>query len=249
MGVGTGLMKILLFLFNVVFFILGIALLVIGAISRGVTEEWKELQGSAHIITTASTILIVAGSIVTFIAFMGCCGAKKESECLLFTYAVCLVVVFTIELGAGIYAYTKTDYMKNNVAKTIEDAVRDKYGTKDHKSITEAVDWFQDYAECCGGEKPSDWNSSKWNEMNKTKEAVPESCCVDQRKGCNMGEMKTLMTSGKIYTEGCVSKGKDLVDKALKLIGGMAVAMCPLQMVGIPLSFFLFFELSAKWHW
>lgn len=53
----------------------------------------------------SAAILIVTGSIVSIISFLGTFGAYKEVKCMLLTYFVILVILFIVMITAGILGY------------------------------------------------------------------------------------------------------------------------------------------------
>ena len=50
----------------------------------------------------AAIFLICVGVIVFIIAFLGCCGAIKEHYCMVTTFAVFMVIIFILEIVAGV---------------------------------------------------------------------------------------------------------------------------------------------------
>jgi len=58
-----------------------------------------------NLYVASAAILIVTGSIVAIISFLGTFGAYKEIRCMLLTYFVILVVLFIVMVTAGILGY------------------------------------------------------------------------------------------------------------------------------------------------
>ncbi|KAL9707367.1 hypothetical protein quinque_010885 [Culex quinquefasciatus] len=56
---------------------------------------------------TAPIVLIVIGSVIFVVACFGCCGAAKESPCMIITFSVFLGLVFLAEIGIGVAGYYK----------------------------------------------------------------------------------------------------------------------------------------------
>lgn len=59
-------------------------------------------------------MLITLGFIVVFIAFLGCCGAIRESVCMTMCYAVFLLILLIIQLTVVVLLWTNKD--KFNIA-------------------------------------------------------------------------------------------------------------------------------------
>lgn len=54
---------------------------------------------------------MVVGGVVFVIAFLGCCGAVRESSCMVLTFSICLILIFLFEIGIGIAGYSKHDHL------------------------------------------------------------------------------------------------------------------------------------------
>lgn len=236
MGLGCGMncCRLLLFVFNFVFWLLGMVVLGIGIWSRiEGNEPWDSfIKGNPQL--TAANMMIAAGVIVTLIGFLGCCGAIKKSQCMLISYAVLIFLIFALELAAGIYAYTKRDVIKAEMEKGFNDAIKLSYGgpLEADKVLTTAVDEFQKQFNCCGSKAPDDWKQSKWYKDQKTKlHSVPESCCKTPEKDCNKDP-----NTGKIFTEGCVPQVEKTIKSTLShmaKITAVAIAIAIIQLLGI----------------
>lgn len=104
---------------------------------------------------TLSYLLIAFGAVVVIIAFLGYCGAMRESQVLLAACFVCLFIIFGVLVGVGIWAYIEKDDVDIDqerlypvVKSMVDDAV--KQYSKDAAS-KDFMDTLQDKFECCGG--------------------------------------------------------------------------------------------------
>ena len=61
-------------------------------------------------------------------------------------YAILLILIFILEIAAGIYAYTKKDTVLDKFKTEIKEAVKNSYGesSKSDVALKEGVDWFQE---------------------------------------------------------------------------------------------------------
>merc|ERR1712183_385771 len=133
--------------------------------SRSSVSNWQQLVNDS-LVPNAANILIAAGVLVALIGFLGCCGAVKKNRCLLLSFAISIILIFLLQLAGGIYAYTKSDVLQEDFKNGLSN-LSDLYGQKDttaNEKFTEAIDWFQQNAECCGIENPQSWQDakSKW---------------------------------------------------------------------------------------
>uniref|UniRef100_A0A8C5U654 Tetraspanin 2 n=1 Tax=Malurus cyaneus samueli TaxID=2593467 RepID=A0A8C5U654_9PASS len=93
-------------------------------------------------------VLVGAGAIMSAVGFFGCCGAARESQCLIGAFFACLLVIFAAEVTAGVFAFigkdvaireaqkiyddAYEDYMKNPVGKNCLDEIRNVIDTNLH---------------------------------------------------------------------------------------------------------------------
>lgn len=110
---GMVLIKYLLFFFNFIFWLSGLALIVVGAIIKAKYGDFVEI--SSRSLTTGPVFLIIIGVIVAIVGFLGCCGAYKENYCMVTTFAILLAIIFILEIAAGAVAYAYKDKVSSSV--------------------------------------------------------------------------------------------------------------------------------------
>jgi hypothetical protein len=92
-------MKYALFLFNLAFLIVGLALLVTGIF---VLIKAKDFQDVFETPDGVSILIIIIGICVSVVSFFGCCGAVNEGKCMLYTYALVVIIAMILEIIAAI---------------------------------------------------------------------------------------------------------------------------------------------------
>jgi len=225
--------RMLLFVFNFLFWALGIALLVVGIMSRSSVSNWQQLVNDS-LVPNAANILIAAGVLVALIGFLGCCGALKKNRCMLLSFAISIILIFILQLGGGIYAYTKSGKLQKDFKAGVDSAVNNTYGRPEeaNKEITKAIDWIQQNVKCCGTMTPASWaetGKESWWYVKVGKKAgvsYPESCCRKEAAGCNK-EMKN------IWPKGCIPEGEKFVKNQIFKVGGVLIGIGVIQLLGI----------------
>ncbi len=121
---------------------------------------------------------------MVLLAFCGCCGALKESNCLLVSFFCCMLIVITAEIAAGVWTYQNSDKLEDFVKTNFKHTLSKEYSVVQPR--TEIVDHIQNSLQCCGVDGPSDWSNSRYNVKGgiidlaistaKIAYAVPPSC-------------------------------------------------------------------------
>uniref|UniRef100_A0A646QC03 Tetraspanin n=1 Tax=Hemiscolopendra marginata TaxID=943146 RepID=A0A646QC03_9MYRI len=205
--------KYLLFIFNFIFFITGAVLLGIGIYVQVHTKNYLSFAGPHYL--TAAVILIVVGCIITVIGFFGCCGACKESHCMMITFSVLLGLIFVLELAAGIAAYVLRNDLDNIIKENMKKSLNRYNSTADDKKTW---DMLQNEFDCCGIDNDNDW---KENNL-----PIPDSCCKEESAGC-------ALDKHNLNTKGCYDKFKNAVVKYAGIIGGIGIGIAFVQIIGI----------------
>ncbi|XP_072506553.1 CD9 antigen-like [Notamacropus eugenii] len=122
---GTKYIKYLLFRFNFIFWLAGIAVLTIGLWLRfdSQTKSVFEQEENNSNFYTGVYILIGAGALMMLVGSLGCCGAVQESQCMLGLFFAFLLVTFAIEIAAAIWGYSH----KEEVIREIKEFYRETY--------------------------------------------------------------------------------------------------------------------------
>lgn len=224
---GMVLIKYLLFFFNFIFWLSGIALIAVGAYVKAKYGDFIQISSSS--LTTGPVFLIIIGVIVAIVGFLGCCGAYKENYCMVTTFAVLLAIIFILEIAAGAVAYAYRNELETKAKEGIENGIA-KYSEEIYKK---AIDKLQNKFDCCGVEDKGFKDYLK----NGTKKSAPfpSSCCKDE-KNCpsNVGEARDVSNSTSIFKqEGCLTKFEKYLKDHLIIVGGVGIGIAFIQLLGI----------------
>lgn len=215
---GMTCVKYLLFCFNLLFAISGITLSTVGIIIHTVYYHYSQFVDRS--IESAPVVLIIVGVIVFVIAFFGCCGAVKENHCMIMTFAVFLLIIFTLELAAGISGYVRRAEI-DEMLQTRLNVTMQEYPT----SVATKQSWniMQHELKCCGRSSgPSDWHSVFPNGT------LPHTCCPDTKP-----DGSCTMNSPDKYETPCLKKLEEIFIKYATLIGGVSIGIGLTQLIGV----------------
>lgn len=223
MGCATGLVKYLVFLANLVFALAGLALVIIGVLYK---LDYNNSDATKILPTEfglAPILSIIVGAIVFITAFMGCCGAVKESPCMLTTYAIILLTIFIIQVAIGVYAFLQirdTDGLRRSIRDSMQKTF-DQYSSYNKPEIRESVDLTQTFLHCCGVEGPEYW---RWPNGS-----VPLSCCEKQQTG---SYSSCSSADTKLYHQGCARAMFQFLENSSQIIGGVAIGIAAIEIIG-----------------
>jgi len=212
--------KYAIFAFNLLILILAVVIIASGGILLTSIGE-DSLNKTISEVPKSSTILLILVGVITFvIAFMGCCGAIKESYALLYGYGTALFILFVIELiGAGIIFGFRTD-IKQEAIKGILRQMKDYNETAQGYSV---IDDLQRSLHCCGAENVTDWHTNPGPFQGKT--YYPVSCCEP--------EIKKPENCTKTWDKPCWEAVEEEFRNSSRTLANSAIAVAVIQFFAI----------------
>ncbi|EEB16799.1 CD63 antigen, putative [Pediculus humanus corporis] len=209
-SVAMSCVKYLLFFFNLLFALTGVAILVIGGLLQSVYHNYSQFVNENF--TFLPILIIVTGAVIFIITFFGCCGTVKENHCMISTFASLLLILFVIELVAGIGAFIFHNYLKQIIENRMESSLEHYDSEPD---IKKSWDILHTDLHCCGVNGTADWNGK-----------IPLSCCpiVNQDEQC---------TQADAYETGCFEKMYLFINQNSLILAGIAVVVAFIQLVGV----------------
>ncbi|XP_034434080.1 tetraspanin-33 isoform X1 [Hippoglossus hippoglossus] len=235
--------KYLLFLFNLLFWIIALVMVSIGVYARMMKHAEAAL---ACLSVDPAVMLMVVGVLMFILTFCGCVGSLRENICLLQTFCVSLTVIFILQLVAGILGFVFSDTARGKVTHMINNAI---VHYRDDIDLQNMIDFGQMEFGCCGGVAYNDWSQNMYfncNMVNPSRErcSVPFSCCIISKDkevvntmcGQGMQDLEYVEAGDHIYTNGCIDKLVNWIHSNMFLLGGIALGLAIPQLVGILLS-------------
>merc|ERR1712080_740402 len=93
------------------------------------TQEWEDVKGEVtgleDAVKEASThkyfnyALLAMGGITLLVALFGYCGAKKENQCLLSLYSICVFIILLLQIAAIVFINVddaNIDFIKKSIS-------------------------------------------------------------------------------------------------------------------------------------
>jgi CD63 antigen len=203
-----GCAKVLLGIFNVLFFLSGILLLAFGIASivdpEGVTRFLSHIPGVdsmviiiniPDVIISSAVFMIVLGSLMFVFGFLGCVGAWCSVKPVLFFYWLLLLVLILAEVALIIYAAVMPEAAKTRISDVMYTSLHQDFEPVSINatavtlpSDVVALSWVSMQFEvgCCGVHNSTDYENFSWNNTfyipQHTVAKVPPSCCVTRSK-------------------------------------------------------------------
>uniref|UniRef100_A0A667Z6H8 Tetraspanin n=1 Tax=Myripristis murdjan TaxID=586833 RepID=A0A667Z6H8_9TELE len=143
--------KYVLFIFNFIFWLAGTGVLAVGLWLRfdSRTAGLFEGEDSPSVFFTGVYILIAAGALMMVVGFLGCCGAIKESPCMLGLFFFCLLVIFAVEVAAGIWGLSNKDRVVEDVTEFYKQTYNNYRDTR-QEALKETLRLIHFGLSCCG---------------------------------------------------------------------------------------------------
>ncbi|XP_037378314.1 CD82 antigen [Talpa occidentalis] len=238
--------KYFLFLFNLLFFILGAVILGFGVWILADKSSFVAILQSSRSLNVGAYIFIGVGSVTMFMGFLGCVGAVREVRCLLGLYFTFLLLILIAQVAAGTIFYFSMGKLKEEMGNIVTELIRE-YRDGHEDSLQETWDYVQARGSCCGWDSFMNWTENA-ELMNRTDITFPCSCekknnndslsvttgfCVVSSSGGSSGNDPSRWP---VYKEGCMKKVQEWLQNNLGIILGVCVGVALIELLGMLLS-------------
>lgn len=224
-----------MFFFNFLFWVCGTLILAL-AIWLRVSKDGKEIVSSGYSSTNpfvAVNILIAVGSIIMVLGFLGCCGAVKESRCMLLLFFIGLLLILLLQVAAGILGATFKSESSRILNETLyENAKLLSETSNEAKEFQKAMIAFQSEFKCCGLK----FGAADWG--NNFPDAKASCQCTGSDCEPYEGE--------NVYRTTCLSLIKELVEKNIIIVIGIAFGLAVIEILGLVFSMVLYCQIGSK---
>ncbi|XP_075715511.1 tetraspanin-8 [Rhinoderma darwinii] len=204
-------LKYSMFIFNFLFWVCGCVILGISIWLRVSSDAQQKLNIQGSGLLSAIDVMIAVGAIIMVLGFFGCCGAIKESRCLLLLFFIGLFLILALQITAGILGVVYKPQLEDKVNKTLHGLLPLDNQPEEFKQALEKI---QEESKCCGiVHGILDWRS-----------AIPKSC------SCTVPTNPDTCGSG-YYKQTCASVFVDYYKNHLVIIIGIAFGLAAVENV------------------
>ncbi|XP_030649604.1 CD9 antigen isoform X2 [Chanos chanos] len=145
------LCKCILILFNILFAILGFAMMGLGLWLRfsSETRGFFDIDLNTQAFTIGVIVLIVVGAVMLVVSAFGDHGACNENKTALGIFSFLLTIMACIEIAAGILAFTYSDKVSEELQKFYT-TIYAQYLNQRQPSQAVVLKIFHNALDCCG---------------------------------------------------------------------------------------------------
>ncbi|NXU55565.1 TSN1 protein, partial [Turnix velox] len=237
--------KVMMILFNLAIFLGGGTLLGVGiwvaVDDQSFVEVFGTLSSSVLQVVYVGYFLIVIGSILLIIGFLGCYGAQKESKCLLMMFFSVVLIIFIAEIAAAVVALVYTGLAESLLTAVVTPLLKEKYG-KD-ESFTHIWNSTMEKVKCCGLNNYTDFTDSAFHLQNKV---YPDACCDFKQTPCTEQLAASTNVTHGCLLQGCFDQILEEIKTNSGVVGGVAAGIAALEIAAMVVSMYLYCHLDQK---
>ncbi|XP_057202365.1 tetraspanin 35 [Triplophysa rosa] len=235
-----GFLKAMMVLFNGIIFLAGVAILGVGIwvkVDSGsifnFLQNIQDAPSELGQLLNVGYLLIAVGAVLLILGFLGCCGAVRESTCMLLLFFVIILIVFIAEVAGAIVLLVfkpMAEKLINQVGTEAVKSIRQDYGK--NQDLTGLWNTTMSTLKCCGFYNYSDFTDSPFV---KDWGYYPPQCCSN-----------TTCTADNSAVPGCFTALKKLLDDNAVIIIAVALGIAALEVAAMIVSMTLYCKIGSK---
>lgn len=235
-----------MFVFNGIIFLAGIAILGVGIwvkVDSGSILNFlgkiENAPAELSQVLNVGYLLIALGALLLVIGFLGCCGAVRESKCMLLLFFIIVLLVFIAEVAGAIVILVfrpLADELFTKIGTAAVQNIKKDYGK--NADITGLWNTTMSTLKCCGFYNSSDFVDSPYYVDHNRQ--YPPPCCPGTNNPCNQ-----TVADGVTTITGCFPKIKQLIDDNTVVIVGVALGIAALEICAMAVSMILYCRIKS----
>ncbi|XP_013916449.1 PREDICTED: tetraspanin-1-like [Thamnophis sirtalis] len=238
-------LKVMMILFNLLIFLGGATLLGIGIWVTVDSKSFLNIFGAISVTVLqfvhVGYLLIAIGAVLFLLGFLGCCGAQKESKCLLIMFFTIILIIFIIEIAGAVVALVYTSLAQTILQSTVAKILKDDYGKPN--PLTEAWNVTMTNLKCCGLSNYTDFNNSYF--YKESKNFYPGQCCNSSISSLSDTFCNTAMAE-RFNVTGCFEQMLSEIHKNAAVVGGVAAGIGALEIGAMAVAMYLYCKMDEK---
>lgn len=267
-----GLLRVLIGITNVLFFIAGGTALGVGVWFSMDKLFVADLIGTG-LFSAASYLFIFCGAFIILLSFLGCAASVFESKKLLILYLFLVILILIVFLSAAIVAAVFQGELTSSLQERMQTTLKQGYGnniygSEENRKITESWNFAQKTLRCCGVDdsgygiyRETQWYRDAVSQAIDLSQVnfVPESCCVylEHRQryqnvdlcqrnpyGPPTNPDPTSSKNDNMYYDGCLSAAQHYGEDNAGVILAIGFGFSFVLIAGIVLSILLIRKMS-----
>ncbi|XP_048777618.2 tetraspanin-9-like [Ostrea edulis] len=263
MGLGCGgtMGKIFLIGINIIFFVLGLGLLIVGALMKAnvkiIKEELKPALNSVTVSSyklgdltdNLSIVFIAIGVFIFLVAGLGLFGACCQNRCMLVTYAILVLILLIIKIVAIALWFTMKGEVEDKVREEMLKSLNGHYTSNmldSDNEISNSWNYMFLTLDCCAVNPvtgvANDFKQTPWcttaGTCQQSNADLPGTCCtgVDANTYRTAPSDCTSAISG-YNTMGCYDALKDEINSYSTPIIGVGVTILIIELLAVIFAF------------
>ncbi|XP_029453041.1 tetraspanin-8 [Rhinatrema bivittatum] len=226
-------LKYSMFIFNLLFWVCGCIILGVSIWLRVSKDAQKDfgLQLASSGLFSSIDLLIAVGSIIMVLGFLGCCGAMKESKCMLLLFFIGLFLILALQVTAGVLGVVYKPKVEKEINSTLNGLLP---LTSQSPTFQSTLQTFEKQQKCCGLINGYvDWGSNDISSCSCPMTATPDLC--------------TTTPSGiSVYKQTCAAVSVEFFENHMVIAIGIAFGLVFVEIIGLAFSMTLFCQIQSK---
>uniref|UniRef100_A0A667YXZ0 Tetraspanin n=1 Tax=Myripristis murdjan TaxID=586833 RepID=A0A667YXZ0_9TELE len=170
---------------------------------------------------------IAIGAVLVLLGLLGCCGAQKESKCLLLTFFSIILVIFIAEVAAGVVALAYSSFVSSLLS------------APPGSCFLLLILCFT--LKCCGFTNYTDFVGSEF--AAESGGSLPPICCQLNSFPCSTEETCKMPKKNVL---GCFDQILEIFKKHANIVGGIAAGIGVLEIAAMIVSMYLYCHLENR---